>query len=130
MVKFIKMKYALKLEALGLLLLFIAMYFHLYPGKWVFYLAMFFVPDVSFILFLISKRLGALAYNVFHHQGILAILIIIGYLFQLDQMMRIGLIFIAHSTFDRVAGYGLKYLDNFDHTHLGWIGKSKHLNKG
>ncbi|MFN3665935.1 MAG: DUF4260 family protein, partial [Sediminibacterium sp.] len=39
------------------------------------------------------------------------------------------LVLLAHSTFDRVAGYGLKYFDSFDHTHLGWIGKSKHLNK-
>jgi hypothetical protein len=43
--------------------------------------------------------------------------------------MKVALIFLAHSTFDRVAGYGLKYFDSFDHTHLGWIGKSKHLNK-
>jgi hypothetical protein len=24
-----------------------------------------------------------------------------------------------------VFGYGFKYPDSFDHTHLGWIGKSK-----
>jgi hypothetical protein len=43
--------------------------------------------------------------------------------------IKVALIFLAHSTFDRVAGYGLKYFDSFDHTHLGWVGKSKHLNK-
>jgi hypothetical protein len=43
--------------------------------------------------------------------------------------MKVALIFLAHSTFDRVAGYGLKYSNSFNHTHLGWIGKSKHLNK-
>jgi hypothetical protein len=95
---------------------------------WGFYLALFFVPDISFILFVITKKLGAITYNIFHHQGILAILFIIGFLLKNDLIMKIGLIFLTHSNFDRVAGYGLKYLDNFDHTHLGWIGKSKHLN--
>ena len=123
------MKYVLKLENIGLLLLFSGIYFHLYPGAWGFYLALFFVPDVSFILFVISKKLGVIAYNIFHHQGVLAILFIRGYLLQNDLTMKFALIFLAHSTFDRVAGYGLKHLDSFDHTHLGWVGKSKHLNK-
>ena len=26
---------------------------------------------------------------------------------------------------DRIFGYGLKFGDNFHHTHLGWIGKGK-----
>jgi hypothetical protein len=30
---------------------------------------------------------------------------------------------LGHSSFDRVLGYGLKYDDDFKHTHLGWIGK-------
>ena len=123
------MKNVLKLESMGLFCLFTCAYFHLFPDSWRFYLALFFLPDVSFALFLISKKLGAIAYNVFHHQGVLSIVFIVGYLIQSDLTMKISLIFLAHSTFDRVAGYGLKYLDSFDHTHLGWVGKSKHLNK-
>ncbi len=122
------MKNVLKLESAGLFLLFTGAYFHLYPGAWGFYLALFFVPDVSFALFLITKKLGAIAYNIFHHQGVLALLFLIGYFAKEDSIMKIALVFLAHSTFDRVAGYGLKYFDSFDHTHLGWIGKSKHLN--
>jgi len=122
------MKIILKLEALGLLILFTAAYFYLYPGTWGFYLALFFVPDVSFVLYLITKKLGAIAYNVFHHQGVMAVLFLSGHFLHNENTMKIALIFLAHSTFDRVAGYCLKYLDDFDHTHLGWIGKSKHLN--
>ena len=122
------MKTVLKLEALGLLILYSAIYFHLYPGAWGLYLALFFVPDVSFILFVIIKKMGAIAYNIFHHQGFLVLLYLLGFLIQSDLFMKVGLIFLAHSSFDRVAGYGLKYFDSFDHTHLGWIGKSKHLN--
>jgi len=122
------MKTILKLESLGLLILFTAAYFYFYPGTWGFYLALFFVPDVSFVLYLITKKLGAIAYNVFHHQGVMVVLFLSGHFLHNETTMKIALIFLAHSTFDRVAGYGLKYLDDFDHTHLGWIGKSKHLN--
>ncbi len=122
------MKNVLKLEALGLLILFTAAYFHFFPGTWGLDLALFFVPDLSFALYLVSKKTGAVAYNVFHHQGVIALLILMGYLTQQDWLTKAALIFMAHSQFDRVAGYGLKYLDSFDHTHLGWIGKSKHLN--
>ena len=123
------MKVTLKLESLGLFLLFTAIYFHLFPGTWGFYLALFFIPDVSFILFVITKKLGAIAYNIFHHQGVMALLLMFGFWLKEDTVIKIALIFLAHSIFDRVAGYGLKYFDSFDHTHLGWVGKSKHLNK-
>lgn len=123
------MKNILKLESAGLFLLFTCAYFHLYSGTWGFYLAIFLLPDLSFTLFLITKRLGAIAYNILHHQGVLVLLFLLGFLIKEDILMKVALIFLAHSTFDRVAGYGLKYFDSFDHTHLGWVGKSKHLNK-
>ena len=123
------MKNILKLESVGLFMLFTGAYFHFYSGTWGLYLALFFIPDLSFAFFLITKKIGAIVYNVFHHQGVLVLLFLIGYFLKEDSIMKIALIFLAHSTFDRVAGYGLKYFDSFDHTHLGWIGKSKHLNK-
>ena len=123
------MKITLKLESLGLFLLFTVVYFYLFPGTWGFYLALFFIPDVSFILFVVTKKLGAIAYNIFHHQGVMALLLMFGFWLKEDTVIKIALIFLAHSTFDRVAGYGLKYFDSFDHTHLGWVGKSKHLNE-
>jgi hypothetical protein len=123
------MKNILKLESAGLFILFTGAYFQFYSGTWILYLALFFIPDLSFAFFLITKKIGAIVYNVFHHQGVLVLLFLIGYFLKEDSIMKIALIFLAHSTFDRVAGYGLKYFDSFDHTHLGWIGKSKHLNK-
>jgi Domain of unknown function (DUF4260) len=123
------MKNILKLESAGLFLLFTGAYFHFYHGTWGLYIALFFVPDVSFAFFLITKKLGAISYNIFHHQGVLVLLFLIGYYVEDVSISKVALIFLAHSTFDRVAGYGLKYFDSFDHTHLGWIGKSTHLNK-
>ncbi|MFM7016770.1 MAG: DUF4260 domain-containing protein [Bacteroidota bacterium] len=123
------MKTILKLEALGLFILFALIYFKMYVGTWSFFLCLFFIPDVSFLLYLISKKLGAIAYNVFHHQGFLVGLFLLGFFLNDNNLIKVSLIFLAHSAFDRVAGYGLKYFDSFDHTHLGWIGKSKHLNE-
>jgi hypothetical protein len=123
------MKNILKFESVGLFILFTGAYFHFYSGTWGLYLALFFIPDLSFAFYLITKKIGAIAYNIFHHQGVLVLLFLIGYFVKEDSIMKVALIFLAHSTFDRVAGYGLKYFDSFDHTHLGWIGKSKHLNK-
>jgi hypothetical protein len=123
------MKNILKLESVGLFILFTGAYFHFYSGTWGLYLALFFIPDLSFAFYLITKKIGAIAYNIFHHQGVLVLLFLIGYFVKEDSIMKVALIFLAHSTFDRVAGYGLKYFDSFDHTHLGWIGKNKNLNK-
>jgi len=121
------MKNIIKLEEVGMLILFSLLYFNFYNGTWGFFLALFFVPDVSFAFYLIHKKAGTIAYNIFHHKGIMAIVILIGWYLQNDLISKIGLIFMAHSCFDRALGYGLKYSDSFDHTHLGWIGKSKHL---
>lgn len=123
------MKNILKLEELGLLMLFTLMYFHLFPGSWVFYAALFFAPDLAFVLYLISPKAGAIAYNTTHHKGLMAVLIVLGFLLQNDLILKLGLIFMSHSCFDRVFGYGLKYPDAFAHTHLGWIGKSAEGNK-
>jgi hypothetical protein len=123
------MKNILKLESVGLFILFTGAYFHFYSGTWGLYLALLFITDLSFAFFLITKKIGAIAYNIFHHQGVFVLLFLIGFYVKDDSIMKVALIFLAHSTFDRLAGYGLKYFDSFDHTHLGWIGKNKHLNE-
>ena len=123
------MKNILKLEELGIFLLCSIIYFHYFHGSWVLYLALFFVPDSSFVFALVSKRITIIFYNLFHHKGAIIVLILIGYFSSNELLIKIGLIFIAHSCFDRILGYGLKYFDSFDHTHLGWIGKSKYKNK-
>lgn len=122
------MKNIIKLEELGLFIFFAILYFNFYSGSWGFFLALFFVPDVSFACYLIHKKAGTIAYNCFHHKGIMAVVILVGCYLQNDLVSKTGLIFMAHSCFDRSLGYGLKYFDSFDHTHLGWIGKSKNLN--
>jgi hypothetical protein len=38
-------------------------------------------------------------------------------------LQLIGVILLGHSSLDRALGYGLKYEDSFQNTHLGRIGK-------
>ena len=123
------MKNIIKLEELGLLILFSILYFVFNNGTWGFFLALFFVPDISFLFYLINKKIGAIVYNILHHKGAIALVIMIGFYFHDDTLTKIGLIFMAHSCFDRAFGYGLKFYDSFEHTHLGWIGKSAAKNE-
>jgi len=117
------MKNTLKLEFLALFLTSLAVYFHFFPGEWIRFIAWFFAPDLAFLFLIFSRKWAVIAYNVFHHQGFCLLVLGVGYLLRVDLWIQIGLIFFAHSAFDRMLGYGLKYPDQLDRTHLGWIGK-------
>ena len=117
------MKNVLKVEELGLFVLISIVYFHFYEPGWGLFLGLFFAPDLAFVFYLVSAKAGSIAYNFTHHKGIMALVIIIGLILGNDLIIKIGLIFMAHSCFDRIFGYGLKFPDAFAHTHLGWIGK-------
>ena len=50
-------------------------------------------------------------------------LFILGAYLHVPWVQGAALILFGHSSLDRVFGYGLKYTDAFQHTHLGWIGR-------
>ena len=93
---------------------------------WV-WLLLFFSPDLSMLGYLFNPRIGAYTYNFFHHRAVAITLAAIGLLIQNDLLISIGTLLFAHSSFDRMMGYGLKYHDDFRHTHLGWTGKDRVL---
>lgn len=80
---------------------------------------LFFSPDVSALGYLISPRFGAFTYNLFHHRTIALVIFVLGSLINQPVLTTIGILLFAHSSFDRLLGYGLKYPDNFKHTSLG-----------
>ena len=90
--------------------------------SWWMFALLFFLPDVAFAAYLINTQVGSWVYNFLHHKGVMIVLILIGYYFSIPILLAVGIVFLGHSSFDRVAGYGLKFPDNFKHTHLGWIG--------
>lgn len=84
---------------------------------------LFFSPDLSMLGYLVNTRVGAFTYNLFHHRGMALALLATGFLMHQDVLITGGLLLVAHSSFDRMLGYGLKFSDDFKHTNLGWMGK-------
>jgi hypothetical protein len=88
---------------------------------------LFFSPDFSMLGYLAGTRTGAFTYNLFHHRGIALLIIAVGLLSSTTIFISVGILLFAHSSFDRMLGYGLKYDDDFKHTHLGKMGQEKVL---
>ena len=133
----ISMKNILRLEELAQFLLCLALLIE-NDVQWWGYLMLLIGPDIGMLGYLVNPRVGAISYNLLHHKAI-------GLLFcgwgmvreamnvfgewlsgieaEMDTVFIVGLILYGHASMDRIFGYGLKFGDNFHHTHLGWIGK-------
>ena len=98
--------------------------YNLHLSFWI-WAILFFSPDIGMLGYLINTKVGAVVYNLFHHKGIAIALAAAGYFLHNDVMTAIGILLFAHSSFDRVLGYGLKYEDSFKHTHLGSLEKNQ-----
>jgi hypothetical protein len=121
-----QMSFALKVEEAAVTM--IALYFLSRFGlglPWWAWALLFFSPDISMLGYLANRRIGAYAYNIVHHRAIALILFAIGLYLTNDLFTAIGVLLFAHSSFDRMMGYGLKFPDDFKHTSLGWMGNSK-----
>ena len=106
---------------LGLLCLFL---FRSLDIAWWWFPLLLLTPDLSMLAYLAGPRMGALGYNLAHHKAVAVAVYLIGALIGSVPVQFAGLILLAHSSFDRILGYGLKYPDAFEHTHLGMIGRA------
>ena len=116
------MKSLLRLEEL----LMFALALFLFSGldfSWGLFTLLFFAPDLSMIGYLKNPRLGAWTYNLVHHKGLGITLYAVGVLLSTPWLIFTGILLFAHSSFDRILGYGLKHEDAFNNTHLGRIGR-------
>lgn len=116
------MKNVLKLEELGMFLLSILAFSYTEYSLW-WFLVFILAPDISMIGYVLSPKVGAIIYNLFHHRGIAILVIVAGFYWHMDIIYISGIILFGHSSMDRLFGYGLKYQKGFKHTHLGEIGK-------
>ena len=106
------------------LLLLIPLYMsHDLPMAWWWFLVLFLTPDLGMLGYLASPKVGAWTYNLLHHRGVAVALFFAGLHLHSDWVQLYGLVMLAHASFDRVFGYGLKHTDAFRHTHLGMIGR-------
>ena len=118
------MKTIIQLEELGLTLFSIYLFTTLSLPWWYFPL-LFFVPDLSMAAYIAGPRVGAYAYNVIHHRTLALLYYVAGMSLGATILALAGVILFAHSSMDRVLGYGLKYTDSFGNTHLGKIGSQE-----
>ena len=116
------MKNTLKLEELFMFALSIFLFAQLNFAWW-WYLVLLLVPDLSMVGYLVSPQVGAMTYNFVHHKAVGISLFVVGTWLANPPLQLAGVILFGHSSMDRVFGYGLKYPDAFEHTHLGMIGK-------
>ncbi|MEN8242218.1 MAG: DUF4260 domain-containing protein [Chloroflexota bacterium] len=112
----------LKIEELALFGLAVYLFSLLDISGW-WYAVLFLSPDLSMLGYLHNSRTGAFSYNLAHHKGTAVALYLLGLLIVAPWVQFVGLLLLGHSSFDRVFGYGLKYADAFQHTHLGMVGK-------
>ena len=118
------MKNLIRLEEFALFVFAIYLFTLLDYSWWVFPFLLL-APDLGAIGYIAGPRVGAATYNLTHHKGLAVLFYLVGVLIASQVFQLIGVIMLAHSSIDRVLGYGLKYPDSSDHTHLGWVGKSK-----
>lgn len=117
------MKSLTRLEELSLAALAFYLFLSL-PIAWWWFFVLLLAPDLSMLGYLFGTRPGSVTYNLVHHRAVSVVLFILGALLHMPWLQAAALILFAHSSLDRVFGYGLKYPDAFQHTHLGMIGRA------
>lgn len=96
--------------------------------SWWWLLALFLAFDISVVGYVFGPYVGGLTYNLAHCYAVPALLSVI-WSIQLaagHESQVLGIItgaWIFHIAVDRALGYGLKYPDSFNSTHLGRIGR-------
>ena len=93
---------------------------------WWWLLVLFLAFDLSALGYLAGPRIGAHAYNAVHTYWGPAALAAVALTTNASWAGIVALAWAFHVAVDRALGYGLKLPDDFQHTHLGWIGKGRH----
>ena len=120
------MKTLLKLEEAALFAASIYLFSRL-PFAWWWFPALLLLPDLSMVGYLVDTRVGAVLYNLAHHKATAVAVGLAGLVLASQPLLLAGVILLAHTTLDRLLGYGLKYPDSFKHTSEGWVGGDPNL---
>ncbi|MBV9612429.1 MAG: DUF4260 domain-containing protein [Acidobacteriaceae bacterium] len=107
----------LRLE--GAVLFFCALFFYHSLGTgWLLLIALFLLPDIMMLGYLVNPKVGARSYNLAHTEVFAAVLAACSFALHRTTFLAVALIWLAHIGFDRALGYGLKYPTFFKDTHL------------
>jgi hypothetical protein len=112
----------LRFEALVVLAVLVVLYGRTH-ASWVLFSVLLLVPDVGILGYVRGSRLGAWSYNAFHTYAAPALCLEASLYF--PPLLPISIVWAAHIAMDRAFGYGLKYADEFGHTHLCIVGNKR-----
>jgi hypothetical protein len=118
------MRTLLKIEEAAMFALALVAY-NVLDLPWWWFFALLLLPDLAALGYLAGPGVGAATYNVAHHKAVAIAAYLAGVSLNLQWLIVAGIILFAHSSMDRVLGYGLKYPDSFQNTHLGQIGRAR-----
>lgn len=114
------MKHLIQIEELAITTACIYLIAQLHISlSWWLYILLFFSPDIGMLGYVINNKAGAITYNIFHHRGLAITVVALGVFLSIEYVTLAGLLLLAHASFDRIFGFGLKYFRSFKHTHLG-----------
>lgn len=107
----------LRLEGMTLLITAVMLYAQL-DVSWLYFVLLLLTPDLTMLAYLLNPRVGALVYNLVHTYVFPLAVAAVAYFGGFAMLLAFALIWLAHIGMDRTVGYGLKYADDFKHTHL------------
>jgi len=116
------MNNVLKIEEAAMFTLCIFLFSKLNFAWW-WFPALLLLPDIGMIGYIINPKTGAFTYNLLHHRFVASLVAFYALTYGNEYWKLAAIILFAHSSLDRAFGYGLKYNDSFNNTHLGLIGK-------
>jgi Domain of unknown function (DUF4260) len=116
------MKTRVLLQVEGAVFLVVSVFlYRSFGGGWGMFAALFLVPDVSMIGYVVNARVGAAVYNAVHTYAGPVLLAVYSAATEHRGVLLIALIWIAHIGMDRMLGFGLKYATGFKDTHLNRV---------
>ncbi|SCY15429.1 protein of unknown function [Lysinibacillus sp. TC-37] len=115
-----KLRKIISLEYVIALIITVFFYGHL-DFSWLYFMVFLLLPDITMIGYLLNPKIGAVFYNIGHSFISPALLLVIGFMMSSSILLMIALIWLAHIFLDRALGYGLKYEEAFQKTHLQQI---------
>lgn len=113
----------LRLEGLAVFVAALAAFSHV-GASWIAFAALFLAPDLAMAAYIRGPRFGAFVYNLAHNAVAPLALGAAGASLGSPIAEALALIWIAHISFDRALGFGLKYATGFADSHLGRIGRA------
>jgi hypothetical protein len=114
----------LRLDGLAVFVAAVVAY-GLVGGNWWLFALLILAPDLSFLAIALGEQTAIRVYNVVHSYTLPIVFGAIGYFANVGWLLPVALIWVAHIAGDRAIGYGLKYPEALNITHLGLMGKAR-----